>query len=110
MVGLAAYAITMNILELTFSEIGPNRSRICRAHRGFFIPKGYAETCHYFNVTHQVNIMSSQFGKTKVDNKISKVFQPSYLYEIELRLQTVNWLKREHQPMQSLSRKPNSPS
>ena len=54
--------------------------------------------------------MSSQFGKTKVDNKISKVFQPSYLYEIELRLQTVNWLKREHQPMQSLSRKPNSPS
>ena len=52
--------------------------------------------------------MPSQFAKTKVDAKISKVFQPSYLFEIELRLQTVSWLKREHQPMQSLIRKPHT--
>lgn len=53
--------------------------------------------------------MNSKFGKTNPPKTANTGFQlnPSYIYDIELRIQASNWMKQSIRNNQTLAQKPN---
>lgn len=54
--------------------------------------------------------MISKFGKTKPSKTTTTGFQlnPSYIYDIELRIQATNWMKQSIRNFQTSVQKPDS--
>jgi hypothetical protein len=54
--------------------------------------------------------MISKFGKATPSKTANTGFQlnPSYIYDIELRIQTANWMKQSIRNLQTSVQKPDS--
>lgn len=56
--------------------------------------------------------MNSKFGKSNPSKAANAAFQlnPSYIFDIDLRIQAANWMKQSIRTFQTIEQKPVSPS